>query len=157
MEFACWQQVIRMMDKLQVEPIDPASTSAHDFSAEQRELQAGLQKLWGKLQEFYLEKARVVFYTADTAGRHILRGYCPRFVLIEEASHISETTCLVPVILVIAIKDIRVGTSRILSSMFDMKTTDFMPAGMPSPETFSLGSFIDKRSMIRLCLTKALH
>jgi hypothetical protein len=68
MEFACWQQVIRMMDKLQVEPIDPASTSAHNFSAEQRELQAGLQKLWGKLQEFYLEKARVVFYTAGHRG-----------------------------------------------------------------------------------------
>ncbi|KAJ6081056.1 hypothetical protein N7499_005930 [Penicillium canescens] len=97
MEFACWQQVIRMMDKLQVEPIDPTSTSAHNFSAEQRELQASFQKLWGKLQEFFLKKARVVFCTANTAGRHILRGFRPRFVLIEEASHISETTCLVPI------------------------------------------------------------
>ncbi|KAL2701625.1 hypothetical protein AAEP93_005923 [Penicillium crustosum] len=97
MEFACWQQVIRMMEKLQVEPIDRTSTSAHIFSAEQRELQAGFQKLWGKLQKFYLKKARVVFCTADTAGRHILRGFRPRFVLIEEASHISETTCLVPI------------------------------------------------------------
>jgi hypothetical protein len=96
-EFACWQQVLRKMGELQVEPVDPASKAGKEFSINHRELQEGFQKLWGKLQEFYLKQARVVFCTADTAGRHILRGFRPHVVLIEEASQIAETLCLVPI------------------------------------------------------------
>lgn len=96
-EFALWQQVLQRMKDLQVEPIDLASTASNDFSENQRELQEGFQKLWGMLQEFYLKQARVMFCTATTAGRHILRGFRPQIVLIEEASQIPEILCLVPI------------------------------------------------------------
>ncbi|KNG81060.1 hypothetical protein ANOM_010962 [Aspergillus nomiae NRRL 13137] len=46
---------------------------------------------WRELQQFNLQKARVVLCTASTAGRKLLRGFWPLTVLVEEASQLTET------------------------------------------------------------------
>ncbi|KAJ5805202.1 hypothetical protein N7474_011089 [Penicillium riverlandense] len=55
------------------------------------------RKWWLALQEFYLKKAKVVLCTASTAGRKSLCSFQPEIVLVEEASQITEQTCLIPI------------------------------------------------------------
>ncbi|KAL2834982.1 P-loop containing nucleoside triphosphate hydrolase protein [Aspergillus cavernicola] len=58
----------------------------------------GYRRAWGDLQEFYLTEAKVVFCTASTASRRALRGFKPTVLIIEEASQIPESICLIPMI-----------------------------------------------------------
>ncbi|XRM47494.1 hypothetical protein ABZX51_010465 [Aspergillus tubingensis] len=56
------------------------------------------KRAWLELQQFYLEQANIVLCTASTAGRKALRRFCPRIVIVEEATQITESTAISPLI-----------------------------------------------------------
>ena len=70
------------MNGFQVEPFNPTRGASSHLPRSLQELQEGFQTLWGNLQAFYCERARVIPCTANTAARNILRGFEP----LEEAS-----------------------------------------------------------------------
>ncbi|KAE8381602.1 AAA domain-containing protein [Aspergillus bertholletiae] len=68
--------------------------SAHMLAA----LISGRKAAWRELQQFYLQKARIVLCTATTAGRKVLRGLCPLTVIVEEASQLTESTVIISIL-----------------------------------------------------------
>lgn len=56
-----------------------------------------MTKGWEEIEKEILNNAKVVFCTASTASREILEGFSADYVLIAEASQISEDVCLIPI------------------------------------------------------------
>lgn len=77
--------------------LDPAYSSSAQLS-DHRKLVRDCNRAWVELQVFYLREAGVVMCTASTAGRPGLRRFRPDILIIDEASQISEATCLNPMI-----------------------------------------------------------
>lgn len=97
LELIRWQHYL-VANTCRVEPILVDGDPPNDirFSHLHRELHKQFIKAWENLQDSYLSRARVVFCTAGTASRKVLRRFHPAYVLVEEASEIPESTCLVP-------------------------------------------------------------
>ncbi|KAJ5826300.1 hypothetical protein N7474_003438 [Penicillium riverlandense] len=97
-EFICWQHCMRERAMLLVEPVAaityPGAGPQQQVEDLQKVIGREYQRTWVELQKSYLEKAKVVLCTASTAGRGILRTFKPAYVLVEEASQLSEAECL---------------------------------------------------------------
>ncbi|GJP87676.1 P-loop containing nucleoside triphosphate hydrolase protein [Aspergillus niger] len=63
-----------------------------------RSLVTSYKRAWLEIQQFYLEQASIVLCTASTAGRKALRRFCPKIIIVEEATQISEGTAISPLI-----------------------------------------------------------
>lgn len=75
----------------------PMDDDNNSFSAMHREMQNSVAETWERLQEFYSSKATVVFSTASTCARKSLKSFALSYVLMEEASQMSESTCIIPI------------------------------------------------------------
>lgn len=56
----------------------------------QRDITRETTKAWRNLQAFYIKHAKIVFVTAQTAGRRILKSFRAQRVIIEEAGQLDE-------------------------------------------------------------------
>ncbi|KAJ5169045.1 uncharacterized protein N7482_004639 [Penicillium canariense] len=109
LEFLTFQELLRREGMTSFEPADYGNALAEKVHGREREgdeddrqclhqmIVQNYQKWWLALQEFYLSRAKVVLCTASTTGRKSLRTFKPEIVLIEEASQIIETTCLIAI------------------------------------------------------------
>lgn len=71
LDLARLQSCLSAPASMQLEAI--AASNKTSISALHGVLQKKFRQAWGRLQEHYLGKAQVVFCTASTAGRRILR------------------------------------------------------------------------------------
>lgn len=49
-------------------------------------LQLKFRQAWANIQQYILGNARAIFCTASTASRRTMRGFEPRYLVVEEAS-----------------------------------------------------------------------
>lgn len=99
-EVMTWQRALSRVGRVFAElvnlPVDHNSISNHEeeqLSIHER-LVLGLRRAWENLQRFYINHAKIILCTASTAGRKSLRYYKPTFVIVEEASQMTESVCL---------------------------------------------------------------
>ncbi|KAJ5568839.1 hypothetical protein N7450_011325 [Penicillium hetheringtonii] len=94
LDLAQWQFYLRQIES---NPVQPASKQQEmALSALLWELQAGFDKSWKRLQLFIFSRAKLIFCTASKAGRASPRKFNPSFLLVEEASQITELVTLIP-------------------------------------------------------------
>ncbi|OJJ71240.1 hypothetical protein ASPBRDRAFT_676287 [Aspergillus brasiliensis CBS 101740] len=63
-----------------------------------KSLVTSYKRAWLELQQFYIERAAIVLCTASTAGRKALKTFSPKIIIVEEATQISESTSVSPLI-----------------------------------------------------------
>lgn len=94
------QRELEGENRLFAEPLDLLEgVSSPELPQEQQEtehesLAKSLKRAWIELQSFYISQARIIFCTASSAGRKSLWNYKPVCIVMEEASQMTETTCL---------------------------------------------------------------
>lgn len=99
-ELMTWQRALAQEGRVFAEPIDlPSGCDSIDDCEEEaltlhNRLVLGLRHAWINLQRFYLSNAKIVLCTASTAGRKTLSSLKPAYVIAEEASQMTEATCL---------------------------------------------------------------
>ncbi|CAG7976130.1 unnamed protein product [Penicillium salamii] len=100
-KFVTCQELLRRHSSLSAQSTAVISTSrlcGPDNTFESvRALTNQLKTLWLTLQELYLNDARIVFCTASTSSRKVLRGFQPHYLIIEEASQLVESQSLNPI------------------------------------------------------------
>ncbi|KAK2756695.1 hypothetical protein FQN54_005141 [Arachnomyces sp. PD_36] len=99
-ELITWKRAIATEDRVFAQPVNPLSGESYLFdnfdevNTVHKRLILGLRSAWEELQGFYLRHAKIVLCTAFTAGRKALRNFKPMFVVADEASQMSESTCV---------------------------------------------------------------
>ncbi|KAF3481353.1 uncharacterized protein GIQ15_04112 [Arthroderma uncinatum] len=73
---------------------EPVELEPEDADELVRILISAERAAWLRLQELYVSQARIIFCTASTASRKSLRGFKPAIVIVDEASQLTEATCL---------------------------------------------------------------
>lgn len=93
--FITYQQCLAREGLMFAEPVElPRSQGVQlqeDPAVIHKRFIQGLRRSWLELQEFYIERAKIVLCTASTASRTALRKFT---VIVEEASEMTETVCL---------------------------------------------------------------
>ncbi|KAL4883938.1 AAA domain-containing protein [Aspergillus karnatakaensis] len=86
-----WYLAARRAGCFHDEPLDMESTRE---SRSDDELTLGFRAALAKLEHFYILRARVIFCTPASTASRILRGFHPHFILVEDASLMTEMVYL---------------------------------------------------------------
>ena len=97
-DFLGWRNLAVKHNVYYVEIIGETTPQRRARFEELNEVQKAIvretSKVWRNLQSFYLKHAKIVFCTAQTAGRRILKLFRAQRVIVEEAGQLDEPNTL---------------------------------------------------------------